>query len=116
MEDIFNQLPDEIILMMMHNLDLKDLVNLRLVNNKFKNIVEETRWPHKVRIKNYNIFEHIISTYSFVNIDLSYNSWVNDSHVQLLSNCHTVNLSLCCLVTDEGIKGLSNCHTVYLSF
>ena len=127
----------DIIILILNNLQLKDILISSQINKEYNTIVKKHKWNHLIiRIKINNLI-NVLNTFNFINYDLSYTnitdeivkylsnsnyhtlnlSWcqnITDDSVKLLSNCHTLDLSNCCNITDESVKLLSNCHTLYL--
>jgi hypothetical protein len=96
-------LPKDMLVEIFNHIDnQQQLIKLELVNNKFQSIIRTTKWIH-IPFKIYYVqhLDFVIDNYNIGNYDFS-NSLVDDSHVNKLTNCHTLNLSRCEYITEPG--------------
>ena len=126
----------EILIEIFKKLNLKELIQLSLINTKIKTLVRTYPWDHLLIPLRPNNTKYIIATYyfqkySFINslipsellhilgncnsLDLSL-TLITNNELKALSSCHNLNLSFCSNITDDGIKHLTNCHTLNLSY
>ena len=109
--------PEEIIIFIFDDLDLRDLLNLSSTNTWLMNFIRAIKWENiYVRIKkNISYINHVINTFKFINYDLS-SSQITDESVKLLHGCHTLDLTGCKKITDDSVKLLHGCHTLDIRY
>ena len=97
------ELPNEIIIEILKNLNLIELIYLTLINTRFKKLIRTVAWDHFiVCLKKLETIKYVINTYKFKKYDFHCFKVNDDEVVKLLTKCHTLNLSNCNKITDAS--------------
>ncbi|XWV25521.1 putative ankyrin repeat protein [Tupanvirus deep ocean] len=96
-------------------LPLKNIIELELVCKKFRKFIRSHLWNMKVRLYKIKNIEHVVNNYNFLHYDFSY-SLIDDSIVEKLGYCRTLNLSWCVFITNNSLKYLNKCESVVLNY
>lgn len=112
----FEFVPNEILIIIISSITAIDILSFSMTSVVMMNIIKLLKVDHVIDcIKNPDTIKHMIETYSFVNFDMSRYRIVTGDHMNLFSNCLSINLSSCNMIRDEHIKYLQNCKNVNLS-
>ena len=94
------QIPKEIWICILSNLNLQELILIEKVNSQIQEIVRTTPWNHIIVFLNkLNVIQYVIRNYRFAKYNLRD---VTDDEVKLLTKCHTLDLSFCSKITDAS--------------